>query len=54
MDCRTRRDARGRLERERGRLMIALGGDGAVSLGLFVFFSTRDDPSRVLSARWRP
>jgi hypothetical protein len=31
------------VERDRGRLMIALTGDGAVSLGLFVFFSTHDN-----------
>jgi hypothetical protein len=30
------------IERDRGRLMIELAGEGAVSLGLFVFFSTRD------------
>lgn len=31
------------VRRERGRTMIELVGDGAVSLGQFVFFGTRDN-----------
>jgi hypothetical protein len=31
------------IEHDRGRLMVELVGDGAVSLGYFVFFSTHDN-----------